>query len=347
MDVRTLKKTALLALCLVVVAVISWEAYIRSTGFEKGFDDGGPLWAHQRSQIYHPIEDATVFIGSSRIKFDLDVETWERLTGEKAVQLACVGSTPRPLLDDLANDPDFKGKVVVDVTEGLFFSMSPNNFKRPNEGINYYHEITPAQRASFLINKPLESGFVFLDKDKFSLNTLLNNLEIPNRPGVFSAPIFARDFGISKFSRQEFLGKKFMQDTNQWNQQRGVWATFAKANRFPPVTGKPLDSIMLAVRSSVDKIKSRGGEVIFVRTPSSGPFLAGEQKGFPRDKYWDRLLMETKCEGVHFMDFPEISTYQCPEFSHLSPDDAIDFTKHFVNILKTKYNWEFPHSKTL
>ena len=138
-----------------------------------------------------------------------------------------------------------------------------------------------------------------------------------------------------------------MADTNQWNQQRQVWAGFARANRNPPISGKPLDSIMLMVKTSVDKIKARGGEVIFVRTPSSGPYWDGEQKGFPREKYWDRLLIETNSKGIHFMDYPEISSYQCPEFSHLSPDDAIDFTKHFVNILKTKYNWEFPHSKNL
>src|SRR5688572_22674384 len=223
MDAQTLKKTALLALCFVVLFLFSWEAYIRSTGFDKGFDDGGPLFAHHRARVYAPKDQATVFIGSSRIKFDLDIETWERLTGEKAIQLSCVGSTPRPQLDHLANDPDFNGKLIIDVTEGLFFSMSPRNFTRPNEGIKYYEDITPAQRASFVLNKPLESGFYFLDKDRFSLNVMLDNLEIPSRPGVMMPPIFARDFGRSYFSRQDYMGKEFMADTNQWNQQRAVW----------------------------------------------------------------------------------------------------------------------------
>lgn len=341
------KKTALLALCLIVVFVLAWEAYIRSTGFEKGYDDGGPLWSYQRARVYQSSEDATVFIGSSRIKFDLDIDTWESITGDEAIQLSCVGSSPRPLLDDLANDPDFNGKVVIDVTEGLFFSMAPPNFMRPNEGINYYNEITPSQRASFMLNRPLEGTFVCLDKDRLSLNALLDKLEIQSRPGVFMMPIFARDFGNSKFSRQDFMGEEFMRDTNQWRQQQGIWNSFSKANRFPPISGRPLDSIMQTVKISVDKIKQRGGEVIFVRTPSSGPFLAGEQKVFPRYTYWDRLLQETNCRGIHFLDYPQISNYQCPEFSHLSPEDAIDFTKHFIKILKTDLNWKFPNNETI
>jgi hypothetical protein len=59
------------------------------------------------------------------------------------------------------------------------------------------------------------------------------------------------------------------------------------------------------------------------------------------------LLQETKCDGIHFTDYPAINHYQCPEFSHLSPDDAIDFTKHFVSILQTDFNWKFPQAKSL
>ena len=71
--------------------------------------------------VYESKDKATVFIGSSRIKFDLDIPTWESLTGNHAIQLANVGSSPRPVMEDLANDPNFKGRLVVDVTEGLFF----------------------------------------------------------------------------------------------------------------------------------------------------------------------------------------------------------------------------------
>jgi len=347
MSPSSLTKAALVAALLVIIAVISWEVYLRSTGFELGFDDGGPIWSYHRDKIYQPIDKATVFIGSSRIKFDLDIETWEKLTGDHPIQLACVGSTPRPLLADLADDPKFKGKVIVDVTEGLFFSMSPQNFRRPNEAIEYHNKITPTQRAGFFLNKPLESTFVFLDKEHYSINAMLDALEIPSRPGVRMSPIFPRDFGYVHFNRQEYMGRFFLTDTAQQHKQQQIWALFGRINRNPPISGPPLDSIIQTVKMDVDKIKARGGKVLFVRTPSSGPYLEGEEKGFPREKYWDRLLAETGCQGIHFKDFPQIEHYACPEFSHLSPADAIDFTKHFIEILKTDYGWTFANSNNL
>src|SRR5579862_8556934 len=123
---------------------------------------------------YEPSDKATVFIGSSRIKYDLDIPTWESATNTHAIQLAMVGSTPRPLLADLANDPNFKGKLVVDITEFLFFSDLPYLLASPVAGIDYYKKRTPAQKASFILDKPLESRLAFLNSDFFSINGLLD-----------------------------------------------------------------------------------------------------------------------------------------------------------------------------
>ena len=150
---------------LVAASVLCWELYLRDKGFENSFNDDPALWAHQRSLVYKPVDQSTIFIGSSRIKFDLDIETWKQITNDFPVQLACVGSTPIPVLINLADDENFKGRVVVDVTEGLFFSTAPWNASNPNERIEYYKEQTPAQRAGFHINHALESQLVFLDKD--------------------------------------------------------------------------------------------------------------------------------------------------------------------------------------
>lgn len=51
----------------------------------------------QTGDVVWPPDKSTVFIGSSRIKFDLDIDTWEGITGDHAIQLACVGSTPIPV----------------------------------------------------------------------------------------------------------------------------------------------------------------------------------------------------------------------------------------------------------
>lgn len=342
MNNPSLAKAGILTLILVALAVACWEMYVRKHGYDTSFDDGPPIWADKRAMVYEPADRSTVFIGSSRIKFDLDIPAWESITGDHAIQLACVGSNPIPVLEDLAADNNFKGKLVVDVTEVLFFSTAPPNLETPNKSIKYYKERTPAQRASFAINYPLESMFAFLDKDRLSLNARLNELHIPNRPGVFQEPIFPQEFGRVRYDRQEYMTSRFVADTNMHNEVKSIWAFFAKMSKEPPASGAKLDSILNVVKSSVDKIRARGGKVMFVRTPSSGRFLMGEKMGYPRDKYWDRMMTMMQCPSIHFADYPVIANFKCPEESHLSQPDALIFTKEFIRILNEEKGWSFP-----
>lgn len=345
MENKSLLKPAILMVIITLCVVLCWEIYLRNLGVNNSYDDGPPLWSYSRDQVYQSSSAAVVFIGSSRNKYDLDITTWKNQTGLDAVQLAIEGSCPRPILEDLANDPNFKGKIIIDVTEGLFFSNAPPNNKKPIENIKYYHDRTPAQQASFALNKPLESYLVFLDKDSFSLNAKLDEMEIPSRPGVFMMPIFPWEFNRNTFDRQSAMTEDFSNKPELCNQVKGVWHFFSEMNKHaPPMPEKGLSDIFTSVKVAVDKIKSRGGEVLFVRTPSSGPYYEGENMAFPREKYWNKLLQITNSPGIHFKDYPVIANFNCPEFSHLSPADAKIFTKHFIEILKNEKGWKFPVS---
>ena len=330
-------KSAILALIIVLTFFPSWELYLRHKGAVPDYDDSAELWANNRAMVYEPANKATVFIGSSRIKYDLDIPTWESITHTHAIQLAMVGSSPRHFLTDLADDPNFKGKLVVDVTEFLFFSKHGN--ERPDAGIAYYKRRTPAQWVSFRLDKPLESRLVFLNVGHYALNPLLEQFHFKDRAGVYPFPDFPPGFSPTMFNRQNKMTAGFVADTNQRNKVKAIWR-FLK-DPTPPMSGKPLDSVMQSVKRDVDKIRARGGDVIFTRTPSSGGFIMAEQKGYPRKAYWDRLLTETGCKGIYFGDYPAITKFDCPEWSHLSPKDAIVYTKGLVNILETEKGWSF------
>ncbi|MBD0332677.1 MAG: hypothetical protein ICV66_08475 [Chitinophagaceae bacterium] len=334
-------KASILAAIITVVSIAGWEIYLRIKGLNICYDDGNELWSYQRNRVYLPSTKSTVFIGASRIKYDLDIETWKKLTGNEPIQLAIEGNSPLPVLDDLADDENFKGRVVVDVTEGLFFTNAPNNIDVPKEHVKYYHDRTPAQRGSFHINHLLESAFVFLDRDNFSSNAFFERLPLQNRKGVFAIPNkWPLEFGRITFERQNIMMQRFLTDTNLQRKVTGNWLFFGSINTEKPAEGKKMDSILVAIKKAVDKIRLRGGDVLYVRTPSSGWYWQTELKSFPRDKYWDRLLAFTKCQGIHFDDYPELH-FTCPEWSHLGHADAISFTKHFIQILKTEKNWTF------
>ena len=339
-----LQKAGILAVAITLIAISSWEIYLRSTGEPVSYDDGKELWADKRARVYAPQERATVFVGSSRNKYDIDIATWQSLTNDEVVQLSLEGTSPMPVLNEIANDEDFRGKVIIDVTETLFFSIAPFAFKTAQECIDYYKKRTPAERASFAINRQLESRFVFLDKFGLSLNALLDNIPLHDRPGVFSMPTpFPKDFQRVNFGRQDIMTKRFEEDTLLQNRVKNIWKFYGQVDRGPAPTEWMIDSLMNNVRSSIDRIKARGGRVLFLRTPASGPLRQIEEQLFPRARYWERLLNLTDCPGIHFADYPGLANFVCPEFSHLKREDAVVFTSRLIDILQKEKGWVFPY----
>ena len=343
MESKNFIKAGILAFLLITIFLISWEAYWRSNRFPVSYNDDASLWSTKRKEVYKPADAATIFIGSSRIKYDLDIPTWQNITGEKAIQLAMVGTSPRPLLADLANDKEFRGKLIIDVTEGLFFGRNKKRTEKSAvEGIEYYKKWTPAQKFSARINYFLESQFVFLDKDKFGLNELISEIGNPKRIGVFERPHFPKGFGLTSAQRQSFMAESFLCDTMQQKRQQQNWLiTGGASDRSLGIKGDSLEMIFKEVKEAIDKIRGRGGKVLFVRTPSSGTYLETEQLVYPRQKYWDALLAYTNTPGIYFKDYPGLASFICPEWSHLKPVDAVVFTINLIEILRLEKGWNF------
>jgi hypothetical protein len=333
-------KAGLLALTLLISFLIGWEIYLRQQGFILSYNDDEALWAYHHQKIYESTAASPVLIGSSRIKFGIDLATWKATTGAAPTQLAQVGTSPRPVLADLARDNNFKGTVVVGITEMLFFAPS-GSFpeQQAQKCIAFYPKWSIAQRTSFSLNRLLESRLLFLDEELFSLRSLLKRLYIADRPGVFALPPFPMKFTTNNFDRQTFITPEFEADTTLQNRQRSIWMYIATKAPQMPMPDSVLTGIFKDVASDVAKIRERGGKVVFVRMPSDGKFWELEKQAFPREKYWDRLLAETGAPGIHFQDYPELSKYQCPEWSHLTPADARTFTRDFIHLMEQKTGW--------
>ena len=76
MQTANFQKGGLLALIISVLAITCWEISIRNRDLPLSYDDNEALWADKRAMVYEPADKSTVFIGSSRIKYDLDIQTW-------------------------------------------------------------------------------------------------------------------------------------------------------------------------------------------------------------------------------------------------------------------------------
>lgn len=111
--------------------------------------------------------------------------------------------------------------------------------------------------------------------------------------------------------------------------------TYIPREAFEQRIGEAIETRFRDATAAVDRLRRRGGKIVFVRFPVSGELKAFEDKATPRTGIWDRLLRETQAPGIYFEDFPELASFTCPEWSHLSAGDSIEFTKRLVPHLRT------------
>jgi hypothetical protein len=74
---------------------------------------------------------------------------------------------------------------------------------------------------------------------------------------------------------------------------------------------------------------------VLVRFPYSGALKELEDRQFPRARIWDRIVKETGAPAIYYSDIPELSGFTCPEWSHLSAGDSVEFSKRLVPHLRT------------
>ena len=313
------------ALLLAVALVGCWELGWRAFGATPGYRNSDGAWAAQRRRIDAGEGGATVLIGSSRVLFDVQLPVWERLAGERPIQLALEGTSPLPFLEDLADDPAFTGRLLVGVTPGTFFGAAG----RRSDLVAYYHAQGPSQRSGhWLSSRLLEPVFAFLDPD-FALATVVRRQDWPARAGL-SSRRDVRKLMTSGPDRNTTLWRKVEVDPAYRDLARGIWAQ--GFDRPPPPIATPekrqrmIDEQIERAVAAVARLRARGVPVVFVRPPSSGPYFASEQQLWPRPVTWDRLLQRTGAPGIHFEDHPELQGLEPPEWSHLSAADAERYT---------------------
>jgi hypothetical protein len=320
---------ALFALALFVVLLVAWEWRMRALGLEAGdLEDGGSSWAEQRRRI--DAGDVKVaIVGDSRILFDTDLDRFQLLTGVHPVQLALPGTNARPFLQDLARDRDFHGLVIVGIAERSYFRDEVGLMAN---ALDVYHYEAPSRRSGFLIQRVLEQYLAFLD-DAYRLSTLVHRLDPDLRPDASSPLNDVWKVRSSGADRQSWMWQRIESDTHLRGHARYVWMRPPPANRRGPVPPELIARTQSATREAVAAIRARGGDVVFLRPPSSGPLSVAEEKRLPRKTGWDPLLVAADVRGIHFNDYASMRGLDLPEWSHLSRRCATVYTDAYVREL--------------
>jgi len=180
-------------------------------------------------------------------------------------------------------------------------------------------------RVSFLLHRSLSRVLAFLD-DNYRLSTLVRQLDEGWRAGArFPTPERLWKLRTVGDNRQSFLWWRVEDDERVRAHQRATWPRF-----LPRIPDATIADMVERTRVAVEKIRARGGEVVFVRPPSAPELRSFEEQTVSRARGWDTLLAHARVRGVHFDDYPEMQGLVLPEFSHLSRACATIFTDAYV-----------------
>jgi hypothetical protein len=322
---------ALAVTVLVLLLTSLWEWKMRTLELVPGdLSENYDRWAELRRQV-DKREVPVVIVGDSRILFDTDLDRATQLIGVRPLQLAIAGGSGLPILEDIADDPHFKGLVIVGMAETAYFDLQLAGM-RPQKALALSRWESPSKRGSFLVYRVVSHGLAMLDEN-YQLSTLVFRLDHNWRPGVSDPREAIWKAEETGADGQTWLWRRLEHDRRLSEHMHNVWLHF-----FPsqPLDSQTINSVSVRTKAAVDKIRARGGDVVFVRPPSAPDLRAIEDKHVPRARAWDAILAYTHSKGVHIDDLPAAQNLTLPEASHLSRACATVFTDAYLRNLAGK-----------
>jgi hypothetical protein len=315
-------RVTLCAVALWVTTTACLEVYCRGRGYRPHVTDSKDLWYFWRQRVYRDDGKVIVFLGTSRIMADISLEAMrDRLPEYRAIQLglneahSCVG-----LLKDLAEDPAFRGIVVCELDTPL---LARSHWSEREE-YQTYRPPTFAAHVSAIAEAVIADRFVVPQRAHSIRETVRRFLAPETRP------------------RPDAICTSFRRD-RQWHFQemadiRGMRLSataryredYARGN-FPPWSS--LSTEVHDINAMVRNLRARGGNVVFVRAPSSGDRWDLEEQYHPKASNWDQFAAASIAPCIHFKDYAAMRDCQCPDESHLDARDSPRFTHSLIDEL--------------
>lgn len=307
-----------------ILLLVGVELFWRAHGHVPNINDSQNLWARQRALVekYAGNPDTTVLVGASRIQLGFDTQVFrETYPDRPLVNLAIDGSPSAAVLRDLAEDKAFKGLLIASVKADWFGQAK---WERSQDYITRYHRDYKSsldRQINTEITLFLQENFAFLQHN-LGLKTLLKSLAKGQLPEPFYLQTYADRSRAADYSK--------MQDLAGHKEER-VRRMRAAAEKEPPQSFEDWQDDLKTVAGWVRSIQSRGGQVIFIRFPTSGEHWELDERRYPRVKFWNRISELTKAPTFHFQDIEGMSTYDLPDTSHLDAKDREAFTRKMQN----------------
>ncbi len=337
-----LKKSLILALTISLIGLIIWECYWRTkTEYYAAYlEDDRNLWSEQRAKVDDLTSEDVILLGASRTGYNFNTHMWKETQGIKPIHLSANGKPPGPFLEDIVENTNFNGTIVMGIVPPMVFGF-PNSARRETaqDWVDHYYNRTYAQKLGFALSKPLKRYLVMLSASEaksynsLDLKSLINTIPFDNdriESGGFQLVNIGyndNDRNLIMFPRltnNEFYQKEI---TDQWDK------FLPNLPDFSEETEKTAFEAINYLNDLIKKFKARGGTLILVRHKEENPWNVHSKRMLPRDKVWDKFVDIVDCPNYHFEDYEFMSKHTLPEWSHMNAEDAKTYTKDIVTKL--------------
>lgn len=337
-----LKRSLILALTISIIGLVIWECYWRTKPeyYTAYLEDDRNLWSEQRAKVDHLTSDDVILLGASRTGYNFNTHVWEKTQGIKPIHLSANGKPPGPFLEDIVNNTDFNGTIVMGIVPIMVFGSpdSPRG-KTAQQWVDHYYNRTYAQKIGFALSKPIQRHLVMLSASEaksynsLDLKSLINTISFTN-DRIEADKFKLVNIGYNDEERNLIMFPRLTDNEFYQKEITDVW------NSFLPELPDYSEEIEKNAFESIDylnnlikKFKARGGTLIVIHHKEEKEWNVHSERMLPRHKVWDKFVDIVDCPSYHFKDYEFMSKYTLPEWSHMNAKDAKTYTADLVNKL--------------
>ncbi len=336
-----LKQSFLIAIILGLIGLAAWEAYWRSKPdyYKANLEDDRYLWAEHRAKVESATEKGIVIIGSSRTAFDFNTHVWEETQGIKPINLATDGKPPLVFFEDIVENTNFNGTLILGITPLLCFS--PGVEQRNLEAkiwVNHYHNQTYAQKLGFWVSKPLERHLVMLTSSELEFYNDLDLKSLLKKIHIATDERPDNRFKLLKFSandedRNLMMFPLMVTKPEFAEKVQKVWNSFLPHIPDYEIIKDGIPTVLKKYEVAAKKFQERGGKLILIRHKAENGWNKHTKRILPKSMVWDKFVQQMNCPAYHFENYDFMSKPTLPDWSHMNAEDSKTYTKALVNKL--------------
>ena len=293
------------------ILAAGWSAFWWRRGFTPSPIDDVNLWGLWRQRA-DGSPRVLALAGSSRLLMGLDLRTLRaHFPDQSVIQLSVNGGSPLAVLQNLADDPAFQGSVLCEILPHQAYTDLPQG-----EAWEGYDNQPLSQRLEAPLHVALAQRTNLLLPDLGLRNVLKELAKYHHliRPSYFHFD--ADRQGCLNFAQLTPAELILLREDNRTSYT-------VKGTALDPAA---FDRRIAQVRRDAEKIRARGGRVLFFRMISSPPVSDIQAARFPDALYWDVFRQRVNFPCLNYADVPTLTAFTCPEGAHLDQSEEPAFT---------------------